>query len=73
MNQSPSSPGEHVPAAADLYPPIEPYDSGILPVSGGHALAYEQCGNSTHNLSATSSDCSTLCAQPTTSRGCEES
>jgi proline iminopeptidase len=29
----------------DLYPPIEPYESGFLPVSGGHRLAYELCGN----------------------------
>lgn len=28
-----------------LYPEIEPYDSGMLPVSGLHALYYEQCGN----------------------------
>ena len=28
-----------------LYPPIEPYDASVLPVSGGHTLYYEQCGN----------------------------
>lgn len=28
-----------------LYPEIEPYDSGLLPVSGLHTLYYEQCGN----------------------------
>lgn len=28
-----------------LYPPISPHDSGVLPVSGGHRLAYEVCGN----------------------------
>ena len=28
-----------------LYPPIEPYDSGRLPVSPVHTLYYEQCGN----------------------------
>ena len=28
-----------------LYPPIEPYDSGMLPVSELHTLHYEQCGN----------------------------
>lgn len=30
---------------SDLYPPMEPYDSGFLTVSGGHRLAYELCGN----------------------------
>jgi proline iminopeptidase len=29
----------------DLYPPIEPYETGVLPVSGGHRLAYELCGD----------------------------
>jgi proline iminopeptidase len=29
----------------DLYPPIEPYHTGALHVSGGHRLVYEQCGN----------------------------
>src|SRR5699024_5427706 len=28
-----------------LYPPIEPYDSGMLSVSDIHTLYYEQCGN----------------------------
>ena len=28
-----------------LYPEIEPYDSGTLPVDGRHTLYYEQCGN----------------------------
>ena len=28
-----------------LYPAIEPYDSGMLPVTGLHTLYYEQCGN----------------------------
>jgi proline iminopeptidase len=28
-----------------LYPPITPHDTGVLPVSGGHRLAYEVCGN----------------------------
>ncbi len=28
-----------------LYPPIEPYDHGMLGVSGLHSLYYEQCGN----------------------------
>jgi hypothetical protein len=35
MNQRPSSLGEDAAAAADRYPPIEPYDLGTLPVSGG--------------------------------------
>ncbi|MCA1567857.1 MAG: prolyl aminopeptidase [Acidobacteria bacterium] len=29
----------------DLYPAIEPYDQGMLPVSPVHTLYYEQCGN----------------------------
>jgi proline iminopeptidase len=29
----------------ELYPPIEPYDAGTLPVSNVHTLYYEQCGN----------------------------
>ncbi len=29
----------------ELYPPIEPFDSGRLPVSSVHTLYYEQCGN----------------------------
>ncbi len=29
----------------DLYPPLGPYESGYLPVSDGHSLAYELCGN----------------------------
>ena len=28
-----------------LYPPIEPYFQGRLPVSGGHELYFEECGN----------------------------
>src|SRR5690554_4017726 len=28
-----------------LYPDIEPFDSGMLPVDGRHTLYYEQCGN----------------------------
>ena len=30
---------------ADLYAEIEPHRTGFLPVSGGHRLAYEICGN----------------------------
>jgi proline iminopeptidase len=29
----------------ELYPPIEPYDHGMLPVSSLHSIYYEQCGN----------------------------
>ncbi len=29
----------------DLYPPIEPYDQGMLAVSPLHTIYYEQCGN----------------------------
>ena len=32
-------------ALPDLYPHIEPYATGFLPVSDGHCLAYELCGN----------------------------
>ncbi len=28
-----------------LYPAIEPYDEGMLPVSPLHTIHYEQCGN----------------------------
>lgn len=28
-----------------LYPPIEPYETGMLPVGKGHELFWEQCGN----------------------------
>jgi len=28
-----------------LYPPIEPYDSGLLPVGDGQRLYWEVCGN----------------------------
>jgi len=29
----------------ELYPPIEPFDSGFIAVGDGHELYYEQCGN----------------------------
>lgn len=29
----------------NFYPPIEPFQSGFLSVSGGHRLAFEVCGN----------------------------
>jgi proline iminopeptidase len=28
-----------------LYPPVEPYDSGLLPVGGGQEIYWEECGN----------------------------
>ena len=34
-------------AERGLYPPIEPHHDGVLPVSGGHRLAFEVCGNPT--------------------------
>ena len=43
---------EHAPVAearqagrAEPFPPIEPFDSGMLEVGDGHAVYYEQCGN----------------------------
>jgi proline iminopeptidase len=33
------------PARRTLYPPIEPWDSGLLRVSARHEIYYEQCGN----------------------------
>ncbi len=33
-------------ALTDLFPPIEPYGSGMLPVDGRHRLYWEQSGNS---------------------------
>ena len=29
----------------ELYPPIEPYNSGFLSVSDIHKIYYEECGN----------------------------
>ena len=29
----------------ELYPPIEPYNSGFLAVSDIHEIYYEECGN----------------------------
>jgi proline iminopeptidase len=34
-----------MPRMRTLYPPIEPYDHGMLPVSDVHTLYYEQAGN----------------------------
>jgi proline iminopeptidase len=37
---------EPVPAGLrGLYPPIDPYNTGMLSVDGGHNLYYEECGN----------------------------
>ncbi|RYG47052.1 alpha/beta fold hydrolase, partial [archaeon] len=30
-----------------MYPPIEPFDSGMMDVGDGHSMYYEQCGNPT--------------------------
>ena len=32
-------------ARMDLYPPIEPYESGFIGVDGGHSVYWEMCGN----------------------------
>jgi len=40
MSAAPASAAE-----PDFYPPLEPFRTGFLPVSGGHALAFEVCGN----------------------------
>lgn len=32
-------------AMPDLYPPLEPYDSGMLDVGDGHRVYWETCGN----------------------------
>lgn len=29
----------------ELYPPIEPYAHGMLPVGDGHEIYWEACGN----------------------------
>jgi proline iminopeptidase len=53
---SKSQPGWPMPAATGLfmadgtsrrglYPPVAPYNTGFMPVSGGHELYYEECGN----------------------------
>ena len=33
----------------ELYPPIEPYNSGYLTVSDIHEIYYEECGNKEGN------------------------
>ena len=32
-------------ATSELYPEIEPYNTGYLLVEGGHSIYYEECGN----------------------------
>lgn len=32
-------------ASRELYPAIEPYGHGMLPVGDGHTIYWEQCGN----------------------------
>ena len=39
------TPAHAVSEAHDLYPPIEPYDAGVLQLDGGYTLPYELCGN----------------------------
>jgi len=35
----------NVPSQRDIYPEVEPFDQGFLPVSALHSVYYEQCGN----------------------------
>jgi proline iminopeptidase len=35
----------HSPKRRTLYPPIEPYETGMLDVGDGHRLYWELCGN----------------------------
>ena len=37
--------GAQFPVVDPLYPPIEPYDAGMLDVGDGQLIHYEQCGN----------------------------
>ena len=37
------------PQSGELYPPIEPYNSGYLTVSDIHEIYYEECGNKDGN------------------------
>lgn len=37
--------GAQVSPRRELYPPVEPYDSGMLDVGDGNAIYWEQCGN----------------------------
>ena len=46
MTSTTSSPnGDATPPRHGLFPPIEPFMQARLPVSGGHEIYYEQCGN----------------------------
>jgi len=36
---------ERASRTAQMYPPIEPYESGYIEVDGGHSLYWEACGN----------------------------
>lgn len=36
---------QHQAAGDDLYPPLEPYRSGLLDVGGGHRIYFEESGN----------------------------
>ena len=45
MDDDPHGPGAIVPERTVLYPPIEPYRSGMLDVGDGHSVYWELCGN----------------------------
>jgi proline iminopeptidase len=45
MTKSTSSPNSGAGALRTLYPPIEPYQSGMLDVGDGHQVYWELCGN----------------------------
>jgi proline iminopeptidase len=45
MTSKPVAPNGVRPARAPLYPPIEPFRSGMLEVGDGHSVYWELCGN----------------------------
>jgi proline iminopeptidase len=38
-------PAQREPALRDLYPDLQPFDAGTLPLDARHTMYYEQCGN----------------------------
>ncbi|MFP5404880.1 MAG: alpha/beta fold hydrolase [Gammaproteobacteria bacterium] len=44
MTSTPADPADAGPVLVQLYPPIEPFDSGLLDVGDGHQLYWELCG-----------------------------
>ena len=46
---APTAEASTIRSPGDLYPPIEPYNSGWLTVSDTHELYYEECGNKDGN------------------------